>query len=399
MHNTVNISDKLFYVGASDRRIELFENLYPVPDGMSYNSYLLKDKKTVLFDSCDASVQVRFFENVAYALGSDPLDYFVVSHVEPDHAATAMRVLELHPETKLVCTAKALGLLGQFFGADLSERTTVVGEGDVLDLGGRVLRFITAPMVHWPEVMVTYDETDGYLFSADAFGTFGSLGGNVFYDETVGFDTSEYRRYYSNIVGKYGMQVTNLLKKASALDIRAILPLHGPIIRTAENVSYIIGKYSLWAAYAPETDGVMIAYNSVYGATANAAEILACRLAEEGIKGVRVFDVSKTHPSYLVSEAFRVSKIVIAATTYNNSLFPTMETFLTELGVIGLKGRDVYIIENGSWVPQSGKLVREKLCALKGLNVSDATVSFRSSVNETARAALTELTQKIAEKA
>ena len=341
MYNVRKVKDDLFWVGANDRRISLFENVYPVPTGVSYNSYVLMDEKTVLMDTVDSSASGVFFENLEHVLAGRPLDYIVVQHMEPDHSATLQEAARRYPDAKVVVNAKTVKLVHQFFDFDLDSRAVMVQEGDVLSTGRHNLTFVMAPMVHWPEVMVTYDLTDKLLFSADAFGTFGALGGNIFADE-VPFETlwlDEARRYYTNIVGKYGPQVQALLKKAATLEISMILPLHGPVWR--ENIGWFVDKYLHWSSYTPEEDAVLVVYGSIYGGTQAAAEILAGKIADRGVKNVKVYDVSMTHPSYLVSEAFRCSHIVLASATYNAGIFQPMETLLHDLVAHNVQKRTV----------------------------------------------------------
>jgi len=372
-------TNDLTWVGANDRRLAMFEGVYSVPGGVSYNSYLLMDEKTVLFDTVDKAVQRRFLENVASALDGRQLDYLVIQHMEPDHSAAIEDILVRYPKVKLVCNAKTRDFINQFTGLNIDAH--IVKENDTLNTGRHTLHFVMAPMVHWPEVMVTYDSTDKILFSADAFGTFGALNGALFADE-VDFNKDymdEARRYYSNIVGKYGNQVQALLKKAGALDIKIICPLHGFVWR--ENLSSLISKYILWSAYQPEENGVMIAYASVYGNTENAAEILACQLREKGIKTV-MFDVSVTPASEIIAAAFRWSHLVFASTTYNAGIFVSMEALLDDLVAHNIQNRTVAVIENGSWAATSGGLIREKLGKCKNINFIEQTVSIKSSVNK-----------------
>jgi len=382
MHNIRKIDTDLIYVGASDRRLALFENIYPIPNGVSYNSYVLLDEKTVLMDTADTSVAHRFFENVAAALDGRPLDYLVINHMEPDHCALIEDILLRYPDLTIVTSAKALGMIKQFFTTDVEGRTQVVAEGDTLCTGRHTLQFVMAPMVHWPEVMVTYDTTGGVLFSADAFGTFGAINGNLFADE-LDFDRDcldEARRYYTNIVGKYGAQVQALLKKASALDIKMICPLHGPVWR--KDFGYFIGKYDIWSRYEPETTGVMIAYGSIYGNTENVADILAAKLAEKGVRDIAMYDVSKTDVSYLVSSAFQFSHIVLASSTYNNGIFTPMENFLLDIKAHALQNRTLAVVENGSWAPQSGKLIRSILETMKNMQVLGENLTLKSCLKE-----------------
>ena len=380
MQNIQFINKNLVYVGVSDRRTALFENVYPIPRGVSYNSYLLLDEKTALFDTCDSSVSGQFFENVQAALAGRKLDYVVVHHMEPDHAATLMDLLLRHPEAIVVCTAKAAQMIEQFFGADISTYQHInVKEGDTLSLGKHNLVFTMAPMVHWPEVMMTYDQTDKVLFSADAFGTFGALSGNLFADE-VNFEgewLNDARRYFINIVGKYGQPVQTVLKKAAALDIQMICPLHGPIWR--ENLGWFIGKHDVWSRYEPEDKGVVIIYGSIYGNTESAALRLGTLLGQRGVKGIKAYDASRTHVSKLVSECFRASHVVLASSTYNNGIFTPMENLLLDLKAHAWQKRTVALIENGSWAPQSGKLMRAELEQMKDITIVGETVSLKSA--------------------
>ncbi|MBR5089872.1 MAG: FprA family A-type flavoprotein, partial [Ruminiclostridium sp.] len=327
MHCTRKITDDLVWVGANDRKLSLFEAVYPVPAGVSYNSYILKDDKTVLFDTADSAVSDQFFENLAYELGDCSLDYVIVQHMEPDHSATLWQLLTLYPGTKVVTSAKALTMISQFFSELPAERVITVKEGDTLDTGKHSFSFVAAPMVHWPEVIMTYDTTDKILFTADAFGTFGALGGAIFADE-VDFEKDyldEARRYYCNIVGKYGEQVQTVLGKAAGLDVKMLCPLHGFVWR--RELDYIITKYDLWSKYVPEEKGVLLAYTSVYGNTQSAAELCAAKLREKGIP-VKMYDASMTHTSYIVAETFRYSHVIFATTTYNNGIFIKMEELL-----------------------------------------------------------------------
>lgn len=381
MYCVRKITEDIYFVGGSDRRLSLFENMYPIPNGVTYNAYFIDDAKTAVVDTVDKAVGDLFFENVEHLLGGRALDYVVVNHMEPDHCATLGALCEKHPETKIICSAKAAGLIAQFFKADLEDRIEQKKEAETLDLGKHTLTFYAAPMVHWPEVTVAYEKTSGILFSADAFGTFGATNGCLFADE-ADFGEAEYaeaRRYYANIVGKYGAQTTALLKKAAGLDIKMLCPLHGPIWR--KDFGKFIEKYQLWGTYTPEEQGVLIAYGSVYGGTQNAAEILAAKLAEKGVK-VKLYDVSVTHPSYLVAEAFRFSHIVFASSTYNNGIFTPMETLLLDLKAHMLKNRTVALVQNGSWAPQSGKLMREILDGMQNITVLEETVNLRSTVKE-----------------
>ena len=395
MYCTRKVQNDLIWVGADDRRLVCFEGVYGVPDGVSYNSYLLLDEKTVLFDTVDKAVYATFLENVAHALNGRSLDYLVVHHMEPDHAATQELLLSRYPEAKIVCNAKVQTMMKQFFGRDLSDRTILVKEGETLSTGRHSLRFLMAPMVHWPEVMMSYDETDRILFTADAFGTFGALNGRLFADEFDFFHEGmdEARRYYTNIVGKYGPQVQAVLKKLAGLEIACVCPLHGPVWRS--RFDEYVEKYRLWSSYAPEEKSVLLAYASVYGHTENAANVLACLLAERGVR-VRMYDTSVTPASYIVSDAFRCSHLVFAATTYNAGVFVTMENLLHDIAAHNLQGRRVALIENGSWAATSGKVMRELLSPLKNMEFIADNVSLKSALAPGQEAELEALADAIA---
>ena len=393
MHNTVAVLEDLFYVGASDRRLSLFENVYPVPRGASYNSYLLLDEKTALFDTVDHAVSEQFLENVEHVLGGRKLDYIVVHHMEPDHSSTLSEVLLRHPEATVVCNQKIDGMLKNY-GCCVGERL-LVKEGDELSTGRHTFKFVFAPMVHWPEVMMSFDLKTGALFSADAFGTFGALGGSVWADE-VDFEhdfLDDARRYYINIVGKYGVQVQSVLKKAAGLDIKYLLPLHGPLWR--ENIGRFVEKYLTWSSYTPEEKGVLVVYGSIYGHTQNAAEIVASRMAQKGVK-VKVYDASMTDTSVLVSEAFRYSHIVFASATYNNGIFVKMEEFLSDLKAHAFQNRAYAVVENGSWAPQAGALIEAELSSFKNMKKLGEKVTILSSVKEETREKLLALADLIA---
>jgi len=395
MHNTQNFTEDLVYIGANNRRIALFENVFPVERGASYNSYLLKDEKTVLFDTIDKSLSTQFLENLEYELNGRKLDYLIINHVEPDHAGTIEDVKNKYPEVTIVCNQKSLNMLKQFFNFDIDSCVKVVKEGDILNTGKHNLTFVMAPMVHWPEVMVTYDLVDNILFSADAFGTFGALNGNIFADE-VDFENDwldDARRYYTNIVGKYGTQVQALLKKASSLDIKMICPLHGPIWRN--KINWYIEKYQKWSTMEPEEQTVLIIYASVYGNTENVAEIIATKLAKKGIKNIKMYDVSKTHFSEIVSETFRCSHIVIASTTYNAGIFCNMENVLSNLKAHNIKNRKIAIIENGSWAPTAGSLIKKMFENLKEIEYIEPTFTIKSTVKENQIQAIDNLVDKI----
>ena len=395
MYCVKTIKEDLFWVGGTDRRLALFENAFPIPRGVSYNAYALMDEKTVLFDTVDKAVGQQFFENLEAVLKGRGLDYVVVDHMEPDHCATLGEVAARYPDAKVVCNAKTVSIIKQFYDFDIDARALVVKEGDTLNTGKHSLTFVMAPMVHWPEVMVTYDTTDKILFSADAFGTFGAMNGNLYADE-VNFERDwldDARRYYTNIVGKFGPSVQALLKKAAGLEISMICPLHGPIWR--ENISWYVDKYLTWSSYKPEEKAVMIAYGSIYGHTENAANILACRLADKGVKNIVMYDVSNTHPSYLIAEAFRCSHLVLASVTYNGGLFSYMDHFLSELKAHGLQGRTAALIENGSWGVLAGKLMGEALSGMKNMHVLENKVTVKSALKEGQEAELEALAQAI----
>lgn len=395
MYGYKKITDDMFWVGGNDRRLALFENVFPIPRGVSYNSYIVTDKKTVLLDTVDKSVSDIFFSNVNHILAGKTLDYVIVNHMEPDHCATLADLTAKYPDIKIIGNTKTLVMIKQFFDFDVDEKFICVTENDTLCTGKHTFAFRMAPMVHWPETMVTYDTTDKILYSADAFGTFGALNGNIFADE-VDFETDwlpDARRYYANIVGKYGPQVQALLKKASELDIKMICPLHGPVWR--KNIGWFIEKYQKWSTYIPEEKAVMIVYASVYGHTENTVDILALKLAEHGIKNIVMYDVSSVHPSVIVSEAFRCSHIVFASTTYNAGIFCNMETVLTDLKAHNLQNRTVAIIENGTWAPAAGALIKNILSSMKNIDIIENTVTLRSSLKEEQLPQLDDLSEKI----
>lgn len=395
MYCTKRITDDMVWVGADDRRLALFEGVYGVPDGVSYNSYLILDEKTILFDTVDKAVAHNFFDNVAHELAGRKLDYLVISHMEPDHAATIEDIALRYPEAKIVCNAKIRDMLARFFPTDLSERLHLVKEGDSLSTGRHEFTFVMAPMVHWPEVMMTYDKTDKILFSADAFGSFGALNGRIFADECDFMNEylDEARRYYTNIVGKYGPQVQTALRKAAGLDIKYVCPLHSFVWR--QGFGDFLAKYDQWSSYTPEVKGVLIAYASVYGHTENAANILAAKLSDRGVK-VKMYDTSVTPASYILSDAFKYSHLVLAATTYNAGVFVTMDQLLHELVTHNLQNRKVAVIENGSWAPTSGGLMRELLSQLKGTEFIGDTLTVKSALTEGQLAELDVLADAIA---
>lgn len=379
MYCTKKIENDLYWVGANDRRLSMFEGVYSVPRGVSYNSFLLLDDVNVLFDTVDKAVGGTFFQNLEHTLAGRNLDFVVIQHMEPDHSATLMELLLRYPDVKIVCNQKILTMIDQFFNMDLSKKAFVVKEGDTLNTGHHVLKFIFAPMVHWPEVMVTFDETTRTLFSADAFGTFGAMNGAIFADE-VDFDNEymdEARRYYCNIVGKYGPQVQSLLKKVHGLDIKRICPLHGFVWR--RNLEDYFDKYVKWSTYTPEETGVMIAYASVYGNTENTAEIISSRLRDLGIKTV-MFDVSVTPASEIIAAAFKWSHLLFASTTYNAGIFVSMEELLNDLAAHNIQNRTVAFVENGSWAPTSGSLMRKIMSGCKDMTILEETLTLKSSL-------------------
>lgn len=382
MYCVRKVVDDLYWVGGNDHRLALFENIHPIPRGVSYNSYLLLDEKTVLFDTVDWSICRQFLENVEHVLDGRDLDYLVINHMEPDHGASIEEILLRYPNVTIISTEKSIMLMHQF-GFDVDDKTMTVKEGDSFRFGKHNIVFVEAPMVHWPEAMVSFDTTDGILFSADAFGSFGALDGKLFNDE-VNFDRDwidDARRYYTNIVGKYGPHVQALLKKASTLDIHYICPLHGPVWRN--DFDYLLDKYDKWSRYEPETCGVMIAYASMYGNTESAAQVLAAKLAEKGMTNIALYDVSNTHVSYLISETFKYSHIVLASVTYNLGIYPVMHDYLMHMKALNLQKRTVGIIENGSWAPKSGSLMKEFLDEeMKQMSILNSEVNMISALND-----------------
>lgn len=397
MHCVTKINSSITYIGYSDRRIALFENIFPLNNGVSYNSYFIDDEKTVLLDTVDQSVASIFFENLEYVLQGKKLDYVIINHMEPDHAATLNDLIIRYPNVKVITNAKAIKIIEQFFNFDIKSRAVVVNDGDTFSSGKHNFTFVMAPMVHWPEAMVTYDNTDKVLFSADAFGSFGALNGNIFADQ-VNYDRDwldESRRYYTNIVGKYGVQVQALLQKASQLEIKMLCPLHGHVWR--ENLGYILDKYNIWSSYQPESKSVAIIYGSIYGNTENAANILANKLAEKGINNIVMYDVSKTHPSYIVSECFRCSHLVFASSTYNGGIYTNMETVLLDLKAHFLQNRTVAIIENGTWGAVAGKKMKEIFESMKNITILEESAKISSSVKESNIEQLSAIADKISE--
>ena len=365
------ISESVKYIGVDDKTINLFESQYLVPHGISYNSYVILDESVVVMDTADHRVSREWMENLESALNGRVPDYLVVSHMEPDHAANIQALAEKYPQMKIVASAKAITMLGQFLTLDWSGRTVVAKEGDTLALGRHTLQFFMAPMVHWPEVMVTYEQHEKILFSADGFGKFGAL-------DTDEDWTDEARRYYINIVGKYGAQVQALLKKASALDIKMICPLHGPILK--ENLGFYLEKYNIWSSYTAEDEGVLVAYASIHGNTKNAAKLLVEKLKARGVQHIAVADLSRDDMAQAVSDAFRYSRMIVAASSYDAGVFPCMETFLRKLKAKAYQSRRVAIVENGSWAPTAAKCMRAILEEMKNIQICGQTVTIKSAV-------------------
>jgi flavorubredoxin len=379
MYCVQEITPKVFWVGGSDRRLALFENMFPLPNGVAYNSYLIMDDKTALIDTVDRSISDLYLENVTHVLGGRTLDYLVINHMEPDHCANIEEIARRYPQVKIVGNKKTFQFIEQFYKMDLKENYQEVKEGEELALGSTVLRFYMAPMVHWPEVMVTYEVSQGILFSADAFGSFGAFAGNVFADEVDEKDMDEARRYYSNIVGRYGSQVQALFKKLAGVDINMICALHGLIWRK-QDIPFILDKYDKWSRYEPENKGVVLVYASMYGNTENVMNVLANKLALRGIRDMKMYDVSKTHASYIISDLWKYSHMVIGSPTYNMHLYFVMDALLKDISVLGLKNRKVSIIGNHSWASAAMKSMKEQLEAMNGMEIIGAPMDVRSSL-------------------
>lgn len=383
----VTISDDIIYIGADDKDIGLFESQYIVPNGISYNSYVIKDEKIVVMDTIDERKTNEWLENLENALEGKIPDYLVVSHLEPDHAYNVELLSNKYPNMKIIGNAKTFAFMPQFFNiTNLEDRKILVNEGDEISIGKHSLQFFMAPMVHWPEVMVTYEKTEKILFSADGFGKFGTL-------DTDEDWTCEARRYYFNIVGKYGIQVQDLLKKLSGLDVKMICPLHGPILK--ENLEYYIGKYDIWSSYKPEDDGVFIAYASIHGNTAKAVNELSKILKEKGAKKVVTTDLARDDMAEAIEDAFRYDKIILAASSYNFEVFPPMDQFLRHLKCKNYQNRKVGLIENGTWAPSAGRCMKEILNQMKDIKICDPLVTIRSTLNEDSREKLQELAENI----
>ncbi len=379
------VTDDIRYAGVDDTTLDLFESQYPVPYGVSYNSYVILDEKTAIMDTVDARATEEWLKNISEILGDREPDYLVISHLEPDHAANIGRLAEMYPKMQLVGNAKTFSMLPQFFEMDLTDRTVVVKEGDELSLGSHTLKFFLAPMVHWPEVMVTYDEKEKVLFSADGFGTFGAISENLPWIQ-------EARRYYINIVGKYGPSVQMLLKKAAGLDIAMICPLHGPVLK--DDLSFYLDKYNTWSSYTPEDQGVVVAYASMHGNTKEAAVYIAEQLRAAGEK-VIVFDLSRDDVSYAVEAAFRLERMVLAAPTYDGGLFPCMEDFLNHLKAKNFQNRRIALVENGSWGPMAAKKMREILDTMKNLTICETTVTIRSAMKEADKESIAKMLEEL----
>ena len=381
------ITDSILYVGVDDKDLDLFESQYVVPNGVSYNSYVILDEKVTLMDTVDQRATKEWLENLDAVLEGRTIDYLVVSHMEPDHAANAKTLIDKFPNMKIVGNAKTFAMMSQFFDVDLTGRSVVVKEGDTLNLGAHTLQFIMAPMVHWPEVMVTYEQSEKILFSADGFGKFGAL-------DVEESWACEARRYYFNIVGKYGAQVQALLKKAATLDIKMICPLHGPIFK--ENLAFYIDKYNTWSSYEPEDEGVFVAYASIHGNTAEAAKEFVEMLRKNGAEKVVIADLSREDMAEAVEDAFRYSKLVVAAASYDAGVFPCMEDFLHHLKAKNYQKRTVGIIENGSWAPSAAKQMKAILEGMKNITICEPVVTIKSTLNETSRKAMEELAKELA---
>lgn len=380
------VTEDIRYIGVNDHDVDLFEGQYTVENGMSYNSYVILDEKVAVMDTVDAHFGVEWLQNLETVLNGRRPDYLIVQHMEPDHSANIAVFMETYPEAQIVSSAKAFVMMQQFFGTDFPERKVVVGEGSTLKLGRHTLTFVTAPMVHWPEVIVTYDSTDKVLFSADGFGKFGAL--DVEEDWA-----DEARRYYIGIVGKYGAQVQALLKKAAALDIAIICPLHGPVLN--ENLGYYLDKYNTWSSYAVEDEGVVIAYTSIYGHTKEAVEELAEKLNQRGCPNVVVADLARCDMAEVVADAFRYSKLVLATTTYNATIFPHMQSFIDHLTARNYQGRTVGMIENGAWAPMAAKVMKKMLETSKNLTYTDTTVTVKCALNDASRAQIDALADEL----
>ena len=396
MYNVRKVTEDLYWIGANDHRLALFENIHPIPRGVSYNSYLLLDEKTVFFDTIDWSSGRQFLENIEGVLDGRSLDYMVINHVEPDHAASIGEILVRYPDITVVSNEKAFMLMSQF-GFGIGDNRVEVSEGDVISFGKHTITFVQAPMVHWPEAMVSFDTTNGVLFSADAFGSFGALDGILFSDE-ADFDRDwidDARRYYTNIVGKYGPHVQALLQKAGSIDIKMVCPLHGPLWR--KDLGYFIEKYDKWSRYEPEENGVLIVYASMYGNMESAAQRLASMLTAKGVEKIAVYDVSNTHVSHLIAETFKYSHIVLASVTYNLGIYPLMHNYLMDMKALNMQDRTVAIMEGGSWAPKAGVLMEELLDEMKQMTVLNEKVTVLSTLSDSSAAEMEQMADAIVE--
>ncbi len=384
----INITDTVKYIGVNDKTLDLFESQYIIPNGVSYNSYIIEDEKTTIMDTVDKRAVKEWVENIQNLLGDKKPEYLVVSHLEPDHSAGIGIITDKYPNMKIILSERAANMLPQFLDKDLSDKLVIVKEGDSIDLGNHKLNFVMAPMVHWPEVMFTYESTEKILFSADGFGKFGAL-------DTDEDWTCEARRYYFNIVGKYGSQVQLVLKKAAGLNIEKICPLHGPIL--TENLEYYINKYDIWSSYKPEDKGILVAYNSIHGNTKKVVEQLEEMLKENGEEKVVLSDLSRDDMAEVIEDAFRYDRMIIATPTYDAGLFPTTEKFLRHLKHKNYQNRKIGIIENGSWAPMAGKLVKEILSQMKDITVYEPMVTIKTSMNENSIEEMKKLAKAITE--
>lgn len=398
MHNILEISPSIYWIGGSDRRLALFENMFPLPNGVAYNSYIIIDEKTAVLDTVDASISARYLENIKQVLGDRKLDYLIINHMEPDHCANIEEIARRYPEVKIVGNQKTFQFMRQYYSTDLSANYYEVKDGQELSLGKHSLKFFTAPMVHWPEVMFSYEASKGILFSADAFGSFGAFAGNIFADE-VEYDNAfldEARRYYTNIVGRYGSQVQAVFKKLAELEINMICSLHGLIWRK-DSINFIMEKYDLWSRYLPEKKGVVLAYASMYGNTENVVECLAAKLAERGVKDMRMYDISKTHASYVIADVFKYSNVVFASPTYNMNLYFMMDSLLKELSVLGIKNRKVTLIGNHTWASAAIKNMTEMINSMKEMELVGTPLDITSSLKPEQEAELDAIADAIFE--
>ena len=398
MINIQEVTKDIYWIGGSDRRLALFENLFPLPKGVSYNSYIVLDEKTVVFDTADISISDQYLENLKTALNGRPLDYLVVLHMEPDHCSQIATVAAMHPELTLVGNVKTFQMMKNYFPETADMKKIVVKEGDTLETGAHTFAFVMAPMVHWPEAMFAYDTMTGTLFSADAFGTFGALESSIFADD-YDFEKDyldDARRYYANIVGKYGAQVQAVLKKAAKIDIKFICPLHGPVWR-GEHIAWFIDKYQKWSKYEPEDDGIVVIYGSLYGHTASAAEAFAAKLRAKSGKDVKVYDISKTHSSNIIGEIWRVGKIVIFSPTYNNGIYLPVANLLHDMECLTVQNKVIALAQNGTWAPVSAKLMNEKLSTLKNVKIVDNVLTIKSALHASDEEALDVFVEAVAE--